>query len=189
VATHKQDVNADHVASYLDLMDGQLTKLLGALAPNESHLWVRPSPNEWSPGEHLDHATSVQRFFTSLHIALWPLSSLLAHVRSSRPYNPDIDDVYARPGFPLSAGLLWPPRHHSARTSSLPRLSHDLRQEHKRARSFYSSKPDEILGRALLFFPSIGWINYVQSLRIAIYHDAHHFVAITKILTHPTGSK
>ncbi len=130
---------------------------------------------------------SVHNFFTAMYRVLWIPSSCIARLRPSHLYNLEMDDIYTRPGFPLSAGSLWPPRRHSALRSSLGILVDDLLEEHRRLRRFYSSKPEDILGKAPLFYPYVGWINYIQSLRIGIYHDAHHFASILRSLSGLAG--
>ena len=178
-----RNLRTNPVSSYLDLLDDQLNRFLPILLANESRLWVRRLPGEWSPGEQLDHLAAVHHFFTAIHKAFWLPASLLAQLRAARPYVPEIDDVYARPGFPLGAGRLWSPRRGAKGDASLDGLVDLLRNEHLRIRRFFSSKPEGALGRAPLYFPSIGWINYIQSLRIAVYHDAHHFASILQSLT------
>jgi len=49
-------------------------------------------------------------------------------------------------------------------------------------RAFYRTKDEQILGHSPVYYPSIGWINFTQSLRIALFHDAHHFAAIREAL-------
>jgi hypothetical protein len=57
-----------------------------------------------------------------------------------------------------------------------------MRREYQLVHSFYQGKDEAILGHALLYYPSLGWINFTQSLRIAIFHDAHPFAEIGKAL-------
>ena len=159
-------------------MDSQLKDVLPALESTESRLWERRSPGEWSAGEQLDHMISIHAFFTTLYRVFWLPSSCLARLRPSRPCSYEIDDIYKRPGFPLGAGSLWAPSRHSALKSPLELLVDDLRERYRHLRRFYSSKPEGILGRAPLFYPYVGWISYIQSLRIGIHHDAHHFASI-----------
>jgi len=49
-------------------------------------------------------------------------------------------------------------------------------------RAFYRTMDEQILGHAPLYYPSIGWINTNQSVRIALFHDAQHFAAIREAL-------
>jgi hypothetical protein len=50
-------------------------------------------------------------------------------------------------------------------------------------RGFYEERGLALLRQALLYIPAIGWINYIQSLRISVFHDAHHFAEIRKAIS------
>jgi hypothetical protein len=39
----------------------------------------------------------------------------------------------------------------------------------------------------VIYYPAIGWTSYFQSLRIAIYHDAHHFKEIERAISPVEG--
>jgi hypothetical protein len=176
------------VVSYLDLLDQQLAEALKDLgAADDASLWAGPAAKEWSPGEHLSHAAAVHRFFRRVNRAVWPLSSLIARRRTHTPYPSTIDDVYARPGFPHAIGRLWPPRYSRRLRAARQLLTGEILEEHRLLRAFYRTKGETALGRAPLFYPSIGWISFTQSLRIAVYHDAHHFAEIKKALAAGTG--
>src|SRR3989304_726637 len=165
--------------SYLQLMDRQLEAALTLLSAVDAvSLWARPSIEEWSPAEPLSHATAVPRFFRRLNQVLWPISSLIARQRLHSPFRPTIDDIYARPGFPHAIGRIWPPSYSYRRPTSLQQLSEEIRKEHGLLHNFYGTKDEEVLGHAPLYYPSTGRVNYTQSLRIAIFHDAHHFAEI-----------
>ena len=144
-------------------------------------LWARPAPQEWSPGEHLSHVAAVHHFFRRVNALLWP-NSRMARRRVHHLYQAIIDDVYARPAFPHAIGRLWPPRRSYRRPVSLLRLTGEIREEHRLVRAFYRTMDEQILGHAPLYYPSIGWINTTQSLRIALFHDAQHFAAIREAL-------
>jgi hypothetical protein len=172
------------VNSYLQLMDSQREAALRELAALEDELlWVRPSPKEWSPGEHLSHTAVVHRFFRTLHQLLWPFASLVAKRGLHQPFHATIDDVYARPQFPHAIGRLWPPTFSPRRPASLEQLTMEIRKEHTLLRLFYTTKDEKVLGHAPLYYPSMGWINYTQSLRVAVFHDAHHFAEIREALS------
>jgi len=172
------------VDSYLQLMDWQREAALRELAALEDELlWVRPSLKEWSPGEHLSHTVIVHGFFRTLHQLLWPFASFVAKRRLHQPFHATIDDVYARPGFPHAIGRLWPPTYSPRRPASFEQLAMEIRKEHSLLRLFYTTKDGEVLCRAPLYYPSMGWINYTQSLRVALFHDAHHFAEIRGALS------
>ena len=176
------------VEAYLLQLDQQLAAALQDLtAVDDLSLWARPAPQEWSPGEHLSHVAAVHHFFRQLNQLLWPISSLIGRQRFRHPYQTIIDDVYARPAFPHAIGRLWPPRHSYRRPVSLLRLTEEIREEHRLLHGFYRTKDEQVLGHALLYYPSIGWINFTQSLRIALFHDAHHFAAIRQALASGGG--
>jgi hypothetical protein len=176
-------MDSSPVGTYLLQLDQQLAAALQDLtAVDDLSLWARPAPQEWSPAEHLSHVAAVHHFFRRVNQLLWPISSQMARRRVHHPYQAIIDDVYARPTFPHAIGRLWPPRHSYRRPVSLPRLTGEIREEHRLLRAFYRTKDEKILGHAPLYYPSIGWINFTQSLRIAVFHDAHHFAAIREAL-------
>jgi len=176
------------VQSYLLQLDHQLEAALqGLVTVDDLTLWARRAPKEWSPGEHLSHVAAVHHSFRRLNQLLWPISSRIARRRLHYPYPTTIDDVYARPTFPHAIGRLWPPRHSYRRPVSLLRLTGKIRQEHRLLHDFYRTKDEQVLGHACLYYPSIGWINFTQSLRIALFHDAHHFAAIREALASGGG--
>ena len=104
------------------------------------------------------------------------------YVRRRRRYQAGIDDVYARPTFPLNAGGLWPPRYTPERPAALAVLDQMAAAEHGRVRRFYTGKDEAVLGNTPLYDPAIGWLNLIQALRVGVYHDTHHFAAIRRIL-------
>ena len=169
-------MHQDPIKSYLALMEAQATPVFSALPAIGDHLlWVRPSQDEWSPGEHLSHIAVVHRFFRRVSWLLWPIASLFARARTGRAFETTIDDIYARPGFPHAIGRLWPPEYSPRRPASAELLMTTILREHRLVRGLYEARHPTVLAQAPLYFPSLGWINYIQSLRIAVFHDAHHF--------------
>ena len=171
------------VADYLALLDAQREILFAELAMVEdARLWQRPGPKEWSVGEHLTHATAVLRSFRQLFQAFWAVLAPLGYLRRGRPYETEIDDVYARPGFPLNVGWLWPPKYTPERPTTLTVLHEMMIAEHGRVRRFYEGKDERVLGNTPLYDPAIGCLNMIQGLRVGADHDAHHFATIRRIL-------
>lgn len=180
------------VAAHLERMHAQRRALFEALAdvPNAA-LWKRPAPKKWSPGEHLDHTRVLNRCARSLLSAAWPIAAALPTLlpwtrrRLERPYPTDIDDVYQRPNMPSWVGFLWPPRRTPLRPASLDELDLALRDEHVALERFFASKPEELLGHVTVWDPAIGRLNLVQSLRVVVHHDQHHYRAVRRILGRP----
>ena len=164
------------VAAYLDLLDAQhreVFALLGGVPPEK--IWQRPLPGEWSIGEILDHTRILNRSFRRLFQVVWLLLWPLGHLRRERPYQTDIDDVYARPDFPMSVGWLWTPKHTPTNPVPLEQLYRETAVEHQKIRAWYEARDEALLGHINLYDPPIGWLNMVQALRVAAYHDALHF--------------
>lgn len=181
------------VPGYLDMLDEQLRQMaVIAEGAAPAALWQRPGPRRWSAGEALDHTQRLNRSLRRLLVVAAPLLRPWARRRRGKPYCADIDNVYARPNFPASVGWLWPPRHTPARPVSAGVLIAELAAEHGRIRRWYESQDEAVLGHTNLYDPAIGWVNFVQALRIGVYHDAHHFRAAAGLLGHawedvPTG--
>jgi hypothetical protein len=171
-------------------MDAQAASFFSTLpASIEEILWIRPLPGEWSPGENLSHVAVVHRFFRRFHRLIWPFASGVGRLRGRRPIECDIDDVYARPDFPHAIGRIWPPDHSPTRLVPLAGLAAALRREHQNVRAFCEAREPELLGRAMFYVPAIGWINFVQSLRVAVFHDAHHFEEIRRAFSSAAPQK
>jgi DinB superfamily len=170
-------------------MNAQSAFLFSTLSSiSEEILWGRSPQDEWSPGENLSHVAVVHRFFRRLNRFLWPIASLIGRSRTDRQFETAIDDVYTRPAFPHFIGRLWPPEYSPRRPVSLNSLCRAISIEHQLVRDFYQKREPLNLGRALLYIPAIGWINYIQSLQIAVFHDAHHFDEIRKVVSAVEGS-
>ncbi len=176
------------VEAYLGLMDAQRRTIFARLAGlDEARLWHHPGPKEWSIGENMDHARVLTQSFRRLLRVSWPVLAPVGWLRRYRPYETEIDDVYERPGFPLNVGWLWPPRYKSERPVPLSTLEQHLEAEHRRVRNFFAGKDEPVLGNIKLYDPAIGWLNFVQMLRVVVYHDAHHFRTIERLLGAETG--
>jgi hypothetical protein len=171
------------VAAYLDLLDAQHREVFALLdgVPLEK-IWERPAPEEWSIGEILDHTRvlnrSFRRFFKVVWVVLWPLGRL----RRGRPYSAEIDDVYARPDFPMQVGWLWTPKQKPADLVSLAQLHRETAVEHQKIRAWYEARDEAVLGHINLYDPVVGWLNLVQALRVGVYHDALHFRDIKEMV-------
>lgn len=177
-------MKADSVVNdYLALLDAQREGIFAELATvADARLWQRPGPREWSAGEHLAHATAVLRSFRQMFQAFWAVLAPVGYLRRGQPYETEIDDVYARPGFPLNVGWIWPPKITPERPAALATLHEMLAAEHARVRRFYEGKDERVLGNTPLYDPAIGRLNMIQALRVGAHHDEHHFATIRRIL-------
>jgi hypothetical protein len=171
------------VADYLALLDLQREEIFADLATVDvARLWQRPGSKEWSVGEHLAHATAVLGFCRQMFQAFWAVLAPIGYLRRGRPYETEIDDVYARPGFPLNVGWMWPPRYTPERPAALAALHEMMAAEHGRVRRFYAGKDEHVLGNTPLYDPAIGRLNMIQALQVGAHHDEHHFATIRRIL-------
>ena len=171
------------VRNHLDRLDAQREAVFACLAGmDQARLWLRPAPRDWSIGENLDHAWRVLRSFRRMFSAAWPLMLPLSRLKGGSPYQTEIDDVYARPGFPLNVGWMWPPRLSAARPVPLSALKEAIEAEHHRIHLFYEGKDERLLGHAILWDPAIGLLNLVQALHVGVHHDAHHFATVYRLL-------
>jgi hypothetical protein len=171
------------VQKHLDRLDAQWAAVLARLAGiDEARLWQRPGPRDWSIGENLDHAWLVLRSFRRMFTAAWPVMLPVAHLKGGRPYRTEIDDVYARPGFPLNVGWMWSSRHSAEHPAPLSVLQEAIEAEHRRVHLFYEGKDERLLGHAILWDPAIGLLNLVQALQVGVHHDAHHFATVYRLL-------
>ncbi|HSR47210.1 MAG TPA: DinB family protein [Anaerolineales bacterium] len=171
------------VQSYLLLMARQRREVFSRLANlPPSDLLRRPESGAWSIGENLIHATMAAKSFLGFFRLLWPLAGFVGNLRRSRPYDPEIDDVYARPGFPLWVGWLWTPRGMDDRPQTLGNLEVEMQAVHAGMDRFFRTKEEGVLGNAPLYDPAIGLGNYIQGLRVSIHHDAHHFASVAAIV-------
>ncbi len=171
------------VRDYLALLDAQREAIFAELAAVEvARLWQRPGPKEWSVGEHLAHATAVLRSFRQMFQAFWAVLAPVGYLRRGRPYETEIDDVYARPDFPLNVGWMWPPKVTPERPAALAVLREMMAAEHGRVRRFYTDKDVRVLGNTPLYDPAIGSLNMIQALRVGVHHDEHHFATIRRLL-------
>lgn len=171
------------VSKFLAQMDAQRETIFAELrAVNGLELWRRPAAGQWCIGENLAHATAVLQSFRRLIQASYTVLAPVGYLGRRRPYQAEIDDVYARPGFPLKSGWLWPPRFTPEHPAPLAALYELAVAEHGRVRRFYTARDEKILGNTPLYDPAIGWLNLIQALRVGVYHDAHHFATIRRFL-------
>ena len=175
--------SSGRVGKFLDLYDTQLEQLIAMLAElPESRLWERPAPKKWCIGEVIDHTRKLNRFLRRLIVVGTPILMPLGRMRRHRPFEADIDDVYQRPGFPSQVGWIWSPGHTPKKPAPLAQLQAECAAEHEAIRRWYEARDEAVLGNVIVYDPTIGWINLVQTLRIGVYHDAHHFRAIAREL-------
>ena len=169
------------IDGYLDLLDSQREAAFAALEGlQESQLWQRPAPGEWSIGEILDHNYLL---FASLYPVVkwvWRCNGWYARLRRKRAYTSAIEDLYRSPGFPHWVGFLWTPRHNARKPVSLRELTTKIRTVHDATRKFYTGKDEDVLGNLYLCDPWFGWCNLIVTLRIGIYHDQLHYEDIIK---------
>ena len=164
------------LSNYLDLMDSQRESAFTALdGLTDSQLWQRPAPKEWSIGEILDHNYLL---FASMHPAIqwmWKLNGWYGHIRRSRAYKTEIEDLYRSTKFPHWVGFLWTPRFNTLKPVSLKALKSEIKNLHIKVRKFYERKDVDVLGNLYLYDPVFGWCNLIVTLRIGIYHDQLHY--------------
>jgi hypothetical protein len=171
-----------YVIRWLDLQERQFRETYAGLADlPEERLWQRPAAGEWCIGEILDHTRVLNRSFRRLIAVAWPLLRLRGQAQRARPWTGEIDDVYARPGFPMGVGWMWSPRHTPQRPVPLAQLEAEASAEYARIRAWYEEKPEDVLGNTYLYDPAIGWLNLVQVLRVGAWHDALHFRDVEKM--------
>ncbi len=170
------------VAEYLELLDYQREAVFTDIKGVETGLlWQRPAEKEWSMGENIDHGRVLLRSFQRILNFIWPVFSQYARFKRRRPYTVTIDDVYERPGFPLNVGWIWPSKYNADNPVSLENLNELYVKEHLAIRRFYENKQEDMLGNLNVFDPAIGWINFIQVLRVGAYHDEHHFRQVRKL--------
>jgi len=173
------DKTADAIRRWIDLMHTQrqgLFAMLEDLSPVE--LWAKPTREEWSIGENLDHLRVITYSWMRIIKVSWFFMRPIAWLRRSKPVETGIDNVYRRPGFPQNVGWLWPPRFTPDRPVDFDVLKQNLVEAHSVVERFYSGHDPLILGRIKLYDPAIGLINLIQGLRVAVYHDEMHIEQI-----------
>ena len=179
------DQNADSiVTTYLEVMDHQRENLFADLdGLNQEKLWQRPTEDEWSIGENLDHLRGFNSSTLTLFKITWGILLPWAKLRYDRPYETDIDNVYKRPGFPLNSGWVWSPKYKPEKPTSLEVLKDNLTNIHLEVRKFFTEKDEDYLGHVSLYDPAMGWLNLILALRVGLYHDDLHVEQIQDVLT------
>jgi hypothetical protein len=176
------DNTKSYVSQWLDLLEKQHRQTYALLAGiSEEKLWACPAPCEWSIGEILDHTRVLNRSFRRLIVVAWPLLRPWGRLRRTRHWLANIDDVYARPDFPMSVGWLWTPRHKPGSGVTLAQLEAESSAAYRKIRAWYSNKEEDVLGNTYFYDPAIGWLNLVQVLRVAAWHDDLHFRDVRKM--------
>lgn len=163
-------------AQYLDLLDSQREAVFATLEGiTDEQLWQRPSPNEWSIGEILDHNYLVFASFYPAVRWMWKYAGWYGRLRRSRPYATEVEDLYRDPKFPQWVGFIWTPRHNRRKPVSFVQLKSELQTLHSNVRRFYEGKDEDVLGNLHLYDPLFGWCNLIVTLRIGVYHDQLHY--------------
>ena len=163
------------VTKYLEMMDQQREQLFQIVNELEDRLlWQRPTSDQWSIGENLDHLRVINTSTLTLIKITWLFLLPLAKLRYDHPYETEIDNVYKRPGFPLHTGWIWSPKHTPRKPTSLKVLKDNLVKTHQEIRNFFSGKDADYLGHVSLYDPVMGWLNLIKVLRVGIYHDKLH---------------
>ncbi len=171
------------VAHYLDLLDSQREVVFALLKGiTDEQLWQRPSPNEWSIGEILDHNYLVLASFYPAVRWMWKYAGWYGRLRRSRPYSTEVEDLYRNPKFPQWVGFIWTPRYNTRKPVSLDQLKSELQTLHSNVRQFYEGKDEDVLGNLYLYDPLFGWCNLVVTLRIGVYHDQLHYDEVVKLV-------
>ena len=171
------------VAHYLDLLDSQREVVFALLKGiTDEQLWQRPSPNEWSIGEILDHNYLVLASFYPAVRWMWKYAGWYGRLRRSRPYSTEVEDLYRNPKFPQWVGFIWTPRYNTRKPVSLDQLKSELQTLHSNVRQFYEGKDEDVLGNLYLYDPLFSWCNLVVTLRIGVYHDQLHYDDVVKLV-------
>lgn len=172
----KRDIMEVSLAVYMNIMDSQRIAAFATLERlNNSQLWQRPAPKEWSIGEILDHNMRLYDTFLPLVNGMWNWFRWYGERKRTRLYSIEVEDVYRSPSFPHWVGFLWPPKHTPARPVPLSVLKSETELIHAKIRAFYEGKESDVLGNLYLYDPIFGWCNLIVTLRIGIYHDQLHY--------------
>jgi hypothetical protein len=180
---NSNDQAADAIRRWIDLMHTQrqgLFAMLEDLSPVE--LWAKPTREEWSIGENLDHLRVITYSWIGIIKLSWFTMRPIAILRRSKPVETGIDNVYRRPGFPQNVGWLWPPRFTPDRPAACEVLKENLVQAQAVVEQFYVSHDPLTLGHIKLYDPAIGLISLIQGLRVAVYHDEMHIEQVQETL-------
>lgn len=171
------------ILTYFEMMDRQRDMLFNVLdGLGEEELWQRPTPEEWSIGENLDHLRVINSSTLTLFKFTWTLLLPLAKLQRNKPYQTDIDNVYKRQGFPLNTGWIWSPKYTPNKPTSLQDLMGNLTNVHQDVKEFYIGKELDLLGHVSLWDPVMGWLNLIRALRVGLYHDGLHIEQIQDTL-------
>lgn len=171
------------VERYLDLMRRQREAMFAELEGiGHEELWQRPAEKEWCVGETLDHLRVINGSLLKWFKVAWFLWQPWAKLRRHRPYQVEIDNVYERPNFPMSAGWIWPPKYTPKRPTTLATLEENLESLYRDLVAFYADKDPALLGHVVMYDPPIGRVNLIQGLRVNVYHDELHFNQIRETL-------
>jgi hypothetical protein len=185
---NQEDQGKIAIASHLQLMHSQRTEMFHALdGLSLELLWKKPSPQEWTIGENLDHLRVIYESWLSILRGFWFLFKPWARLRRQRPYITEIDNVYRRPGFPQKVGWIWPPRYTPQNPAALETLRKNVEEVHAATEKFYLTHEPVLLGHVPLYDPAIGKINLIQALRVAVYHDEMHLEQVLRTLTEVKG--
>lgn len=166
----------------LDLLDTQRETALSALEGlDDSQIWRRPAPKEWSIGEILDHNYLLIASSVPYIRFVWKHLRWYGERRRHKPYATEIKDYYRDPAFPMWVGFLWTPRHNPRKTIPLSALARKLRDLHAEVRHFYTGKPEDVLGNLHVYDPYFGLLNLITTLRLGIHHDQLHYDDVAKL--------
>lgn len=146
-------------------------------------LWKKPSKEEWSIGENLDHLRVIYKSWMGFVKASWFFFAPIARLQRDRSIRIEIDNVYRRPGFPQKVGWMWPPYYTPGRPAAYDFLKQNLVITHQQVEKFYLARDVLLLGNVTLYDPAIGNLNLIQALRVAVYHDEMHIEQILQTLT------
>lgn len=164
------------ISPYLDLLDSQRERAFSALEGlNDSEVWQRPAPGEWSIGEILHHTYLLIVSSYPLVRMVWNLNGWYGRLRRNRPYEVEIENLYRTSRFPQWVGCLWTPRYNTRNPVPFEKLQTELRTLHRSVREFYEGRDEDLLGNLYLYDPLFGWGNLIVTLRIGIYHDQLHY--------------
>lgn len=172
----------DEVASCLQRAEREVRQVFAALPPER--FVARPTPNAWSPGEHLSHlilsTLAVERALAVPRLVLWLRFGPSG--RTSRRYV-EVRDVYraalvaggrATAGFvPRPFGVADPREVQRATLARWGRAGSSLVV---RVREWNEAALDRIR----LPHPLLGKLTVREILLFTLYHDRHHLDAVRR---------
>lgn len=171
--------------NYFNELEEQRNKLFPKL--NElsmEQLWRSPREGKWTIGETIYHLYLMIRLVRVAAQIFIPLTSLYAHLVKNKRYNKDIVDIYSeyqkeKKRQMKAPSILNPPRKivHSLNFEQLNQL---LANETEKLLEIVNNIDEEIAGHIHFFDPIARNPNLIQSIKLLVIHEYHHFKIIEK---------